>query len=275
MDTSFIIPFIEWMQSLSSETLALSTFLGCAISILVLLRLFGAAGLYLYNAVIILVANIQVLKIASFPFLAEPVALGTVAFASTYLASDILTEHYGKAVARKGIWLGFSGQILMMLLMLLTLGYTPSAGDKAHEAMMVLFAPSPRILVAGLLAYALSQLLDISLFDWINRLTKGRWLWLRTNVAVLVSGLADNAIFSVLAWVVLNPEPIGFHSLVFTYILGTFLARAFVGVSSTAIIYLSYYFTPSASTPNSNLVRFEHNGSPRESKRSRGTVSAA
>lgn len=246
MDTSFIIPFIEWMHSLSSETVALLTFLWCAISILFLFRLFGALGLYLYNTVVILVANIQVLKMGDFWFLPEPVALGTVAFASTYLASDILTEHYGKAVARKGVWLGFSGHILMTSLMLLTLGYAPSAGDKAHGAMMALFAPSPRILVAGLVAYALSQLLDISLFEWVGRLTRGRWLWLRANVAVFISGLADNAIFSIFAWVILNPEPVGLHSLVFTYILGTFLARALVGVLSTPVIYLSYRFIPSS-----------------------------
>jgi uncharacterized integral membrane protein (TIGR00697 family) len=246
MDTSFIIPLIEWMHTLSAEALALLTFVGCAASILFLFRQFGVSGLYLYNTVIVLVANIQVLKMGSFWFLPEPVALGTVAFASTYLASDILTEHYGKAVARKGIWLSFSGHMLMTSLMVITLGYAPLVGDKAHGAMMTLFAPSSRIFLAGLMAYAMSQMLDISLFDWVSRLTQRRWLWLRTNIATLVSGLVDNALFSVLAWVILSPQPIGFHALVFTYILGTFLARALVSVMSTPIIYLSYWCLPAS-----------------------------
>jgi uncharacterized integral membrane protein (TIGR00697 family) len=241
MDTSFIIPFIEFMQTLSAESLALATFLGCAASILLLFYLFGASGLYLYNTVIILVANIQVLKMGTFWFLPEPVALGTVAFASTYLASDILTEHYGKAVARKGVWLSFSGHLLMTSSMILTLGYSAPAGDKVQEAMMTLFAPSPRIFLAGLMAYAISQMFDISLFDWVGRLTQRRWLWLRTNVATLLSSLLDNALFSIFAWIILSPQPIGFHSLIFTYILGTFLARALISVMSTPIIYLSYF----------------------------------
>jgi len=85
MDTSFINPIIEFMQTLSPEVMALLTFLVCAFSILVLFRLFGATGIYLYNTVIVLVANIQVLKMGTFWFSPEPVALGTVAFATTLL----------------------------------------------------------------------------------------------------------------------------------------------------------------------------------------------
>ena len=70
-----------------------------------------------------------------------------------YLSTDILTEHYGKAVARKGVWISFAGHILMTVQMVITLGYAAPAGNKIHEAMMSLYLPSPRILVAGLLAY--------------------------------------------------------------------------------------------------------------------------
>lgn len=244
MDNTTIIPLVEFMQTLSNEMLGLVTFILCTVSILVLFRLFGATGLYLYNAVIVLLANIQVLKLTSFWFSPEPVALGTVAFATTYLASDILTEHYGKAVARRGVWLSFSGHIIMTLMMIITLGYSVPAGDKIQDAMLSLFTPSPRILFAGLIAYALSQMLDISLFDWIGRITKRRWLWLRTNIATLLSGLVDNALFSIFAWVILSPRPIGIYTLIFTYILGTYVVRAIVAVISTPVIYLSYFMLP-------------------------------
>lgn len=240
MDISFITPLVEFIQAFSAESLAVLAFFVCMASILILFRLFGAAGLYLYNTVAVVVAGLQVLKTGAFWFLPEPVALGTIAFSSTYLVSDILTEHYGKAAARKGMWLSFSGHILMTVLMLLTLGHAAPAGDKVHEAMVTLFTPSPRILVAGLLAYAMSQILDISLFDGISRLTQRRWLWLRANVATLVSSLVDNALFSVFAWVILSPEPIGVHSLIFTYILGTFAGRALISALSTPVLYLSY-----------------------------------
>ena len=126
------------------------------------------------------------------------------------------------------------------------MGYSVPAGDKAHGAMVALFMPSPRILLAGLLAYVLSQFFDIYVFEWVGRMTQRRWLWLRTNVATLLSGLVDNVIFSVLAWVILNPEPINFSSLVFTYILGTYLARGLVALLSTPVMYLSYRCFPTS-----------------------------
>jgi uncharacterized integral membrane protein (TIGR00697 family) len=246
MDNSLIIPIVEFMKTLPAEVLALFTFVSCAVSILVLFRVFGAAGLYLYNAVIILVANIQVLKMTTFWFSPEPVALGTVSFATTYLVSDILTEHYGPTVARRGVWLSFAGHILMTFLMIVTLGYTVPAGDKIQDAMVALFTPSFRIFIAGLLAYAISQLLDISMFDWVGRLTHRRWLWLRTNVSTLLSGLLDNVLFSVFAWVILSPTPISMYSLIFTYILGTYFSRALVALLSTPVIYLSCLCLPKA-----------------------------
>ncbi len=244
MDSNFIIPLIHWLHTLSAETLSLLIFFICVISLLSLFRLFGASGLYLYNGIIVVTANIQVLKVVMFSFSPEPIALGTVAFATAYLASDILTEHYGSAVARKGVWLSFSAQVLMTILMVLTLGYAVPTGDEAHGAMMTLFVPSPRLLAASLLAYALSSFADIFLFQWVSRITKGRWLWLRSNVAMMVSALLDNIIFSVFAWIILNPEPVTLVKLIFTYILGTYFARVLVSFLSTPVMYLSYYFLP-------------------------------
>jgi queuosine precursor transporter len=244
MDSNFIFPFISWLHTLSAESLSLLVFFICVSFLLILFRSFGVAGLYLYSAIIVVAANIQVLKVASFSFSPEPIALGTIAFATVYLASDILTEHYGSTIARKGVWLSFAAQILMTILMILTLGYPAIAGNEAHDAMMTLFIPSPRLLVASLLAYTISSFVDIFLFQWVSNVTKGRWLWLRSNIAMMVSALLDNIVFSVFAWIILNPEPVTLMKLIFTYILGTYFARVLVSFLSTPVMYLSYHFLP-------------------------------
>lgn len=244
MDTDFIIPLVQWMQTLSSEIVSLLTLGVCVIGILALLRFFGVAGLYLYGVIVIIAANIQVLKVATFAFIPEPVALGTLVFATAYLVSDILTEHYGEEVARLGVWLSVVAQILMSVIMILSLGYKAAPEDTVHQAMNTLFAPSIRLLAASLIAFAISQLTDIWLFQRINEWSKGKWLWLRTSLSTTISGLLDNIIFSVLAWVVLSPTPIGLSTLIFTYILGTYLARLLVSVISTPVLYLSYFCLP-------------------------------
>ena len=106
----------------------------CLIVILFFLKFFGEAGMYVYTVLAVIGGNIQVLKIVEFPFFSNPIALGTVLFATTFLATDILAEYYGTRYARKNILIGFAGFLLMTLIMLFTLGFTPldinTAGEK-------------------------------------------------------------------------------------------------------------------------------------------------
>ena len=90
----------------------------CFTSILILLKLFGKVGIYLYTAIAVIAANIQILKIVKFSFLDEPVALGTILFASTFLCTDILAEYYGVKKARKNVLIGFAGFLLMTFFIL-------------------------------------------------------------------------------------------------------------------------------------------------------------
>ena len=96
-----------------------------------MLRPFGAAGMFIFITVGIIAANVQVLKAASFSFYASPIPLGTVAFSATYIATDVLTEYYGRPTARKAVWLGFSGMLLMTVMMLLIMGYKPMTAEEA------------------------------------------------------------------------------------------------------------------------------------------------
>jgi hypothetical protein len=251
METLVIDQFIEFGQAMGGELLSSILLLLCYALILSLWRFYGVIGLYLYNIVAVIAANIQVLKTTPFFLSSEPVALGTLLFATTFLVSDIITEHNGLKTARRGIVLCFLAQILITLLMLITLAYPyqmSNADDHAQQvqtAMYILFAPSLRLLIASLSSYCLSQWIDIKIFKAFKDYTGKKLLWLRINVATLTAGLIDNIIFSLLAWVILNPHPVAFKTLVITYILGTYGARAIVSITSTPIVYLTYKFHPS------------------------------
>ncbi|MEQ8369122.1 MAG: queuosine precursor transporter [Alphaproteobacteria bacterium] len=245
---------IAVMNGLPPEAIWLITLLVCFASILLLLRLFGAAGLFIYIAVAVIGANLQVLKLVQFSAFANPVALGTILFSTTYLCTDILTEYYGVRTARRAVALGFSAYLLMTVLMLLTLGYRPLTAVEAgpdlawaldtHGHLAGLFIPAPAIFAAGMTAYLASQFHDVWMYRFIGRLTGGRWLWLRNNGSTLLSGLIDNTIFSVLAFVVLAPQPVGLQALVFTFILGTYAIRVVVAVLDTPFLYLARRVIP-------------------------------
>ncbi len=207
-------------------------------------RLGGLHGLYLYQIVAIVAANIQVLKTATFVFLPHPMALGTLLFASTCTASDIITEHEGVEAAKRGIYLSMAAQCVFALWMLFALAYPTSGtfngeGNVIQSAFYQLFLPSSRLIVASLLSFYVSQRADVYVFSRLRAYTHGRALWLRTNASSMMGALLDTLCFSVLAWQIFSPHPVNIATLVWTYMFGAMLARALVSLLSTPVLYWS------------------------------------
>jgi len=248
MDSS-LQQLLAWLQSLPPEAIWPITLVVCFGSVLVMERLFGEAGLYAYVVLAILAANVQVLKAVQFSVYSAPVALGTVTFSSTYLATDILAERYGTRAARRCVMIGFVSYLAFTLLMLLTIGMRPLTPEQAGEEMgwalenhrhiTALFVNSPALFAAGMIAYLTSQLHDVWLFERLKKATKGRYLWLRNNLSTAISALIDNFVFSVLAWIVFAPDPLPWKTVLWVYVLGTYVLRLLVAVLDTPFMYLA------------------------------------
>ena len=240
----------------------------CFFSILVFLRLFGYVGLYVYSAIAIIAANIQVLKQANFNFFSSinekiipfyepsPIALGTILFASTFLCTDILSEYYGKEKARTNVLIGFCSFFLMTILMLVTIGIQPAEGEwvsMVQDSLAILFTPMTSIFVASMIAYLISQYFDIWFFNYLKTISSNKLLWLRNNVSTAVSSLIDNTIFSIFAWIILNPNPFPLSDVIMTFILGVYLLRVFIALLDTPFIYLAKYFIPEEKNPSPEM----------------------
>jgi hypothetical protein len=224
------------------------------------LRPFGAAGMFIFIAVGIIAANVQVLKSASFSFYASPIPLGTVAFSATYIATDVLTEYYGRAVARKAVWLGFSAMLIMTVMMLLIMGYKPMTAEEAgegmawvlpnHDHIVALYLPQATLLIAGLSSYLISQFNDIYVFQKIRKWTGRGQLWARACGSTAVSALVDNTVFSTLAWMVFpwllgqTNQVVDVNTLIFTFILGTYWIRLAMAILEAPFMYAARWFLP-------------------------------
>jgi uncharacterized integral membrane protein (TIGR00697 family) len=232
--------FVSWLQTYSPEALTLVLLILCCLAILVMMRLFGAIGLVVYTTLAVIIANLQVQTAVVSRFFEEPTALGTIVFSSVFIVSGILTEYYGKAQARKAVWLSFAGMILISLFMLFTLGFRPAPGFQApHQAMCVLFFPAPALITASLIAYVIGQLNDIWIFATLSWFTRGKFLWFRSFVATLIGAFLDNLIFSILAWIVFAPHPLAFAKVFLTYVLGNYILRVFIALVGIPFVYLA------------------------------------
>lgn len=257
MDSIDAVAWVSWLNTLPPEALWVAQLLVCFGGILLFLRLFGPAGLCVYMLLAVIGANIEVLKVVDFAVMPDPVAMGTVLFASSYLCTDVLTEYYGRHWAHRAVWIGFFGLLFFVVFMLLAMGYQPLTEEVAvatgnewalgtQEHLVAVFTPTPIFFIAGMAAYLVSQFHDVWMFRLIRKLTGGRWLFLRNNVSTIVSGLIDNAVFSLLAWIVLRDQPLPLDTVIWTYIVGTWLMRIVIALLDTPFIYLARRCLPPA-----------------------------
>ena len=207
--------------------------------VVVVYRLFGREGLMGYVVLAIIACNIEVLKLVK--MFGMEVTLGNILYGSIFLTSDILAELYGKKQAQKAVWLGFTALVLVTIFMQLALRFTPSAVDQAQPHLQAIFGFLPRVAVASLTAYVISQLTDVTIFIGIKRAMQDRALWVRNNVSTVFSQAVDTLIFTVLAFA---PLPFigrvpGFEDwpTIWAVALTTYVIKFIVSVADTPFVY--------------------------------------
>jgi len=118
-------------------------------------------------------------------------AVGVLPYPITFLCTDFISELYGRRRANAVVWTGL-GLNLWVLFILWLGGALPGWGDKEYVFMEVRALAQGAVL-ASMIAYLAAQFIDVWLFHFWKRLTKGRHLWLRNNGSTLVSQLVDSS----------------------------------------------------------------------------------
>lgn len=237
---------ITWMQTMPAELISFMTFLVCVAAILMGSR-YGFTGLCVYNVLAMFVGNIQVLRLGHYALLNHSIALGSVLFATTFLVMNIITEKFGPKRAGQCLLICFVSQLIVALWMILCLGHK---GDVSTQQLAIttslsmVFLPQARFFAASLVAYAIGQLINIALYQWLKNLLHERYSWIRQNIARLVSGLIDNLIFSVLAWIFFNPNPLHWKVVLISYVLAGYGMRAIINVIGTPVMTMAERFLP-------------------------------
>jgi hypothetical protein len=205
-------------------------------------KLFGKIGLYCVSAVATILANIEVVILIN-AFGMEQ-TLGNVLFAATFLTTDILSECEGKKEANKAVWLGVFSSLFFLLLSQSWMLYTPSVNDTMFSSIKAVFSNTPRMVIASLVVYAISQFFDVWLYHKWWALTekrfgnKRKYLWLRNNGSTLISQILNTLLFTLLAF------------------WGTYDSKTLISIFASS--YVIYIFTSLLDTPAVYLARKIH-----------------
>jgi queuosine precursor transporter len=208
---------------MTNELLWIATLIISFLMVILAYKLFGKTGLYVWTAIAVILANIQVMKtVQIFGFVT---ALGNVIYSSLFLITDILTENHSKKDAQKAVWIGFFVLIATTILMQITIQFIPDKSDFLSQHLSAIFSFLPRIAFASLTAYIISQTHDVWFFAKLKEKHKKKHLWLRNNLSTMTSQLIDNTVFTLIAFVgVFSWDIIGqifITSIILKYIIST------------------------------------------------------
>ncbi|MCI8857083.1 MAG: queuosine precursor transporter [Clostridiaceae bacterium] len=217
--------------------------------LLFVLRLFGRAGLYIFSAVATVLANIEVMILVR--AFGMEMTLGNILFAATFLVTDILSELYGKQYAQKAVNLSIFGSVLFLLVSQSWLLYVPAASDWAMPSFQTLFTNTPRLLLASLIVFALTQTFDVWLYHkWWEFTTQRfgsseRLLWVRNNGSTLFSQLLNTLLYSIFAFA-------GVYSVdtLISIVLSTYVIFIFTSLADTPVIYAARWMKKHCKLPD-------------------------
>ncbi|MCB2201099.1 queuosine precursor transporter [bacterium] len=198
----------------------------------------GKAALYGVIGVYIVLANVFVAKqITLFGLAATG---GNALYGALFLATDLISEYWGKREARKAVWFGWACAFAFLIATQVFLLFKPSGDDFVDPAMRTLFDLTPRIVIGSLIAYIVSQSHDVFAFHFWKQRTNGKHLWLRNNASTVISQLIDSLLFSLIAF--FGVFPLG---VVIQIAISTYLLKVLVAVLDTPFMYLSRRIRPS------------------------------
>lgn len=217
---------------MSNEFLLILELLIVFSSLLLVKKFLGKNGLIAWVPVVAILANIQVCE--SVNLFGMSATLGNVLFASSFLATDILSECYGKDTSKKAVFTGIGFMVFFLIISQVTLWFTPNEYDIANPSLVGLFTLSIRTTASSLIMYAIANLADVWLFHKLKDAFKDKKLWLRNNIATITCNCLENFGFVFLAFFGIFE----FEELI-SIAITTCIIETLIAILDTPFIYLA------------------------------------
>ena len=133
-------------------------------------------------------------QVAIGPFAVEA---GIFAFLLLVVVSSAVAELFGRHVANRLVVYGFVPLVvsLFLTLLILALPTSPEMEPARQDAFALMMSSTPRIWMGGIVAYGVSQMLNVTIFSSLKGREGARYLWLRAAIASVLSQIVDTFLF--------------------------------------------------------------------------------
>ena len=161
-------------------------------------------------------------------------SVGIIAYPVTFLVTDLISELYGQKRANQVVVSGFFASVFTTLLVLISANANAVEWSPIDNTTFTkVFGLTGPAFFASMVAYLTAQLIDVRIFHFWKRLTKGKHLWLRNNASTMFSQLVDTSVILIILCSAGVIEWGRFYSL---WMMG-WLFKVLVALIDTPIIY--------------------------------------
>lgn len=166
------------------------------------------------------------------------ISVGILPYPITFLITDIISEVYGKKKANQVVTTGIFASFFSMIIVYTANVVPATEWSPVNDTLFTkVFGATAVAVFASMMAYLLAQYIDIHIFHFWKRVTKGKHLWLRNNFSTFSSQFVDT--FTVL-FLLCSFGKIDW-SLFGALLFSGFVFKVVVAAFDTPFLYLSVY----------------------------------
>jgi uncharacterized integral membrane protein (TIGR00697 family) len=162
-------------------------------------------------------------------------SVGILPYPVTFIVTDLVSEVYGKKRANQMVLVGFVASLFTLLIVVVA-DWAPATpwSPISDQTFSKVFGFTFVAVGASMTAYLIAQLVDVQLFHFWKKLTKGKHLWLRNNASTFTSQLVDTL---VVLFILCSLDVIPWNKFTGLLING-FVFKVLVAAADTPLVYL-------------------------------------
>ncbi len=122
------------------------------------------------------------------------ISVGILPYPITFLITDIISEIYGKKKANQIVTAGIFASLFSLLILYVSSRVPATSWSPVNDMIFnTVFGATAIAVLASMIAYLFAQYIDIQVFHFWKKLTKGKHLWIRNNFSTFFSQFIDTA----------------------------------------------------------------------------------
>ena len=172
-------------------------------------------------------------------FINFEVSVGILPYPITFLVTDVISEIFGKKRANQVVTVGLFSTIFVMGVVTMA-DFVPATSwsPVSDEEFEKVFGLTGVAVAASMVAFLLAQFIDIRIYHFWKRMTKGKYLWIRNNFSTMTSQFVDTSAVLLLlcSFKAIEWEMFGI------LLLNGFLFKILVALFDTPLLYLVVHF---------------------------------